>query len=660
MTHPQFSNRSLWASAPVALFFLALGWLLLMFLYSWGWSGGWHFDDAGNISALSGVFGAGPIDRQAALDFVFSGTAGPLGRPIALLSFLLDGSGYPYSPGALLYTNSLLHGLNALLLCGLWLAVLRQRAEAGQGSASPWPAVVACLLWLAQPLLASGVLMAVQRMALLSSTWMLLGAWLYVAGRGRLRQGQRGAWPLMLLGLGGGTVLGIFTKEQAALLPLLLWVLDARLLPPVAQSGRAQLLWRGFRSVAFYLPALAIAAYLLRIVVQADSAYAGRDFSLDQRLWTQAVALWDYVRLALLPRSVAFGPFHDDYPIYQAGWASGLALLAWVAAALAAWALRRKTPWPLFALLWFAVGHVVESSVVPLELYFEHRNYLAIAGPLFALVMQVQAWVSQRPERLALASLVAAVWAALLAFNLGQTTSLFGQPPVAAQLWVEQHPGSVRAAQYHASVASDFGDTAQALAIVDAAAQRLSPSVRAGLELQGLQLACVLEHPQVELAQRYASLLHTLPLTERRFGLNYNLDRLKILAERQACGGYLTLDTLKTIAARALTAPKLRAETVNLRYFLAQLAIDQRDLGNSMAELEAVMQEQPQLPVLVLMTEVLGSAGLHDEALALLTEYPLPAAKNPWLQRRQDEQWQILQTALKRRQAENLGESLAE
>ncbi len=52
-------------------------------------------------------------------------------------------------------------------------------------------------------------------------------------------------------------------------------------------------------------------------------------------------------------------------------------------------ALVRRKKWPLFAfaVLWFFAGHALESTFLPLEYFFEHRNYLPLLGPIFALVV---------------------------------------------------------------------------------------------------------------------------------------------------------------------------------------------------------------------------------------------------------------------------------
>lgn len=630
----------------MAIAFLVAAWALTLFIYSQGWSGGWHFDDFPNLNNLLIVFGSGQIDWSAAHDFVFSGDAGPLGRPIALASFLIDGSTWPTLPRALLYTNTLLHGLNALLFCTLWLAVLRQRGQSSNQAS--WIAVTASILWFLQPILASGVLMAVQRMALLSSSFMLLGAWLYVLGRQHLENRSVLGWSFMLCGLGGGTLLGVFSKEQAALLPLLLWVLDVCLLRQPHLNSAQQKLWRLFKLFAFYLPALVITLYLLRIVLNADSAYANREFTLSERLWTQSIILWDYLRLGLLPRALSFGPFHDDYPVLSASLTTVMAVIAWLCVFIISWLLRHKNRWPLFALLWFWIAHLVESTVVPLELYFEHRNYLAIAGPLLALVALSSQWAQRDKRRQRIVVGLLSVYGLLLAGVLWQVTSLFGQSPVAAQLWHEQHPQSIRAAQYLASGLSERGDTAGALIILDETAIRHSGSAGA-LNLQGLQLACVLHATENELQVRLDKVLTEIPQASKRFSINDPLNKLKTILDQDGCNNFLSTSILIQITQAALNNENLSRipmERSNMHYFLSTIYMDIRDLGNTMFHLEAAMQAVPQLQTMQIMINVLLSAGLKKEALELMDDYTPNWPKNPWLRKKQQLQWQQLREQL--------------
>lgn len=616
-----------WGSACLVILSL----LLSIIIYSFGWSGSWQFDDEPNLGALATVFENGHISSAVALDFIFSGQAGPLGRSLALASFIMDGSGWPHDPHAMLYTNSLLHALNGTLLTAVLLLLGRLRGWNTKQAA--WIAAISSSLWLLLPLLASSSLMAVQRMTVLSSTFMLVGLWLYLLGRQHLIKAPWAGLSIMTAGLGLGTLLGIFTKEQAALLPLLVLVLEVIWLPAVSiQTPRAQKTWLCFRYLALYLPTLLIVLYLLRIVLNAESNYALRDFSLSERLWTQAVIMWDYLRLAFLPRAALLGPFHDDYPILNAGWVTSIAALSWVIAGVLAWYLRKKTVLPFLALTWFWVAHLLESTVIPLELYFEHRNYIALTIPIFALVASAWLWAIEN-KGLRLIAFTFSVYALFLAVMLHQTTSLFGQPRIAAEIWYTKHEKSGRSAQYLAQQLFLVGERKAALSIIDHTA---SLALHSGdLQLQGLQLACGRETNK-QLHARYDLALENLPLAGNRYSIITSLDRLKTLHDQKQCD-FLTLNRLAELTQKALENPHFTSNAqnlANLHVFAATFYIDERNLDKTMYHLLRALDAVTDIETLRLAIAVLNSAGLSQPAQDLLDKYQPTLPKNPWLKQK--------------------------
>lgn len=640
---------------PAVVFFIFILGVTLL-IYAQGWSGGWHFDDDSNLGALAKVFAQGSINTDAALEFVFTGEAGPLGRSLALISFLVDGSAWPHDPRAVLYTNSLLHAMNGLLLWGVLFNL--GRAHAWPQNKSAWLASLSAGLWLLLPLSVSGVLMAVQRMAVLSCSFMLLGLWIYLLGRQRLGQNGCRAWVEMAVGLGLGMLLGVFTKEQAAILPLLVWVLEGCWLPrPILKQATQKYCWQVFKVFFFYLPALVIVAYLLSIVWNAEHHYTLRNFDLSQRLWTQAVILWDYLRLAFVPRAVAFGPFHDDYTIYDHSYLlAWVAVGGWILAAVTAWLLRYTTRLPLFALLWFAVAHLIESTVVPLELYFEHRNYLALAIPVFVLVLAVWQWAEQRNANLTSRSgmlawrvlgLGVGAYTLVLMVVLWQTTSLFGQPSLAAKTWYAQHPSSIRAGQFFAQNLVAYNNMPGALQVLDATAEK-RPNAGA-LSLQGLQLACVLDHSGAELQKRFDLILYELPLAEQRFSIMHTLDKLKTLHQNKSCHNFIQQEHLFAIVKAALLNPRISGaaqERSNLHVFMASLFMENRRLEPTMEHLLAALDAVPSLQNLQITAIVLKSAGIGEEMAEILAQHPIKYPRNPWLKWRLEQEWQALHKEL--------------
>ena len=56
-----------------------------------------------------------------------------------------------------------------------------------------------------------------------------------------------------------------------------------------------------------------------------------------------------------------------------------------------AWRTRRQAPLLSFGIAWFLVGHILESTILPLEIAHEHRNYL----PLFGVAL-IGGWALER------------------------------------------------------------------------------------------------------------------------------------------------------------------------------------------------------------------------------------------------------------------------
>jgi hypothetical protein len=111
------------------------------------------------------------------------------------------------------------------------------------------------------------------------------------------------------------------------------------------------------------------------------------NFNAWERLLTEAKILWIYVYKAVLGMPAKLGIYQQPPEVLRNpfGAAALMSWLSWLALLIAAISWRRRFPLAAFAVLWFFAGHLIESTVVPLELYFEHRNYLPIIGPVFAI-----------------------------------------------------------------------------------------------------------------------------------------------------------------------------------------------------------------------------------------------------------------------------------
>src|SRR5690606_37280985 len=102
-------------------------------------------------------------------------------------------------------------------------------------------------------------------------------------------------------------------KENGILLPVFALVLESTLLRTTPQSQS----FRRLRLFAFSACLLVILCYLASTLPNAAQAYESRPFTLFERIITQPVILFDYLRLAFLPSILSYSPFHDHYPMYS-------------------------------------------------------------------------------------------------------------------------------------------------------------------------------------------------------------------------------------------------------------------------------------------------------------------------------------------------------
>lgn len=424
---------------------LALG-LLALAAYCPGLHGGFLFDDYGSLPALGAQ---GPVAHWATFwRYITSGTADPTGRPLAMLSFLLDAHDWPAAPYPFKRTNLILHLLNGALLCALLarlgdlLAVEAQRARLA--------AILGCALWLLHPLLLSTTLYIVQREAMLAATCTLAGLLLWLHGREQLCSGQLKSGAMWsALGLGGFTLLGALSKANGVLLPLYALLIEAILLrkrqPVLPVTSRRAHRW--IMAIFGVVPAIALVVYVIQTGVQGlltDGPVGTRPWSIGQRLLTEPRVLLDYLQLLWLPRPFSSGLFNDQY-VASTSWlhpATTLPSLLTVCALIfaACWQ-RERYPALALAILFYFAGQLLESTSIPLELYFEHRNYT----PALLMFWPLGLWLADtRNLRLPKVALMVALPLTLAAMTHARAM-VWGDVRTQALIWARINPDSPRA-----------------------------------------------------------------------------------------------------------------------------------------------------------------------------------------------------------------------
>lgn len=434
------------ATAPpsaAALLALLAGLVVVAALYAPALHGPFLFDDFPNLVRNQAITawrtGQGPF-----LPVLMSAHAGPLGRPLAVLTLAwqagLQGAAAGLQPWPFKVFNLLVHLASTVLVWALarvLLAAPKDRTAADH----PWP-LVAAFAWALHPLALNPVLYVVQRMSSLSALGLLLALNLAVRAHARAVQGQAigaAGW----LGVPAAVLLALLAKENAVLFAPCLLVLEGTLLANARAQRAAPRSWRWFCGVYG-----GVGTGLLLAVVASHwgtlvAGHAARGMTLPQHLLTEARIFWLYLRLTVLPDPGLLALNHDDL-VLSTGWITPVttlpAVLALAALVAAAVAVRRRLPWFAFAVGFVLACLLLESTVVPLELMHEHRMYLALVAPCLALTAALRA-LPGRALRTTITGLV------LLA--LGTTTAVraagWANPLVMAELEAQHHPASLHA-----------------------------------------------------------------------------------------------------------------------------------------------------------------------------------------------------------------------
>ena len=289
-----------------------------------------------------------------------------------MLSFLLHIEDWPGAIENIFLFNVLLHLANGTLVALLAHRLLSLCGP--KGSTPAWIAIGASALWMLMPLQVSSSLIAVQRMATLSAFFVLAGLLIHLQGITiEDRRPTLGA-ALQALGLVGFTLLAMLAKENGILLPVFALVLQTTLLADRTSPGRL----RTLRNFAGGAALGIIIAYLTYSAIRSGGVFGGREFNLLERIQTQPLILLEYLREAFAPRPYGLHPSMTVIPR-----SARLPSIPSPFAAILADARGARDPLPpppsdlSVRRALFLTAHLLESSVVGLELYFEHRNYLA-------------------------------------------------------------------------------------------------------------------------------------------------------------------------------------------------------------------------------------------------------------------------------------------
>ena len=368
----------------IVVFSLAL---LCVIIYSNTLNSPFVFDDFPNIKK-NPYFRLIDPDFQGLYDAGFK-SPNPT-RPVANISFALNYYFGKYDVTGYHVVNIIIHLISGILVYFLALIIFKQasfvpnqKIPQFHGASIPLISFFAALIFISHPVQTQSVTYIVQRMNSMSAMFYLLSLLLYINGRlSRIKWRRRSLFCGCLV----SWIMALGSKEIAGTLPFIILLYEWYFFQDLGSD------WLR-KNIKYFFGLFAVLGLVVLIYLgwspfdRVLATYANRDFTMAERVLTQFRIVVIYISLLLYPHPSRLNLLHHITtsnsllePITTL-----LSLLIIVGLIGLAIYLARRQRLISFCILWFIINLVIESSVIGLEMIYEHRLYLPMLG--FALVV---------------------------------------------------------------------------------------------------------------------------------------------------------------------------------------------------------------------------------------------------------------------------------
>jgi tetratricopeptide (TPR) repeat protein len=312
------------------------------------------------------------ISRLSQLtDILFSKV---LVRRIGLISFALNYYFGGLNTFGYHLVNVIIHILNGLILFLLSYTILTLPSNEGKGSRIAFKiSFLGSLIWLVHPIQTQSVSYIWQRLASLSTLFFLLSLLCYIKGRLLLAH-KRVALFICSVIFG---LLALGTKQNTATLPLFVIFSEFLFFQPKSfKLDRKKL------GIIILLGGSFILISVIYLTYNLYPSLFDPSLTPFERGLTQLRVVIFYLSLLIYPHPSRLNVDHDfsiSHSLFSP-FTTFLSLLFIIGSIGLAIFLMKRNRLVSFAILWFFGNMVIESSIIPLELVFEHRLYLPSMG----------------------------------------------------------------------------------------------------------------------------------------------------------------------------------------------------------------------------------------------------------------------------------------
>ena len=358
------------------IFTLITLFIIILTIYSNTFHSSWHFDDEKILTNQSLHLSSLTWNHIKKTFFARADNPRALYRPVSSFSLALN---YYFSKDKVFsyhLVNLIIHYITSIFLFLFIYSTLRlPLIEAKYRDHSFFIAFLASVFWASNPIQTQAVTYIIQRMASITGMFYIISMFFYVEARRSEIPRKKN----ILFGLCVITgLLAMGSKENAFMLPVSIYLFDLILIQGLTKDTLKKNIKPA--SIFIFLIICIGAAYYFLSGRDPSilSLYSERAFTLKERLFSEPRIILFYLSLIFYPVPSRLSIDHDitisktllDPPTTL------LSILLIIGIVFSAFYFSRRHPLVGFSIIFFFLNHLIESSFIPLELIFEHRNYI--------------------------------------------------------------------------------------------------------------------------------------------------------------------------------------------------------------------------------------------------------------------------------------------
>jgi tetratricopeptide (TPR) repeat protein len=369
----------------------ALLFFLVFLIYSNTFHASWHLDDYHNILENPWLKIKNLQPQSIFQTFYASFDRGlysnsQIYRPVACLTFALNWYFGQSNPFGYHLVNIAVHFITAFMLFLTILALFESPNLRGKYKRSEYfIALLAAVLWAINPIQTQAVTYIVQRMASMAAMFYIAGIYFYIKAR---LDDSRSARIVFYLGCCLAFIFALGSKENAVLLPVSLILVEFIFFRDLSRPHNRKAFFAIIVGGAIIIGVVGALLFFNGKPLSVLN-YSHRPFTPLERLLTESRIVVFYLSQIFYPVATRLSIEHD-IPISTSiiqPWSTPLGLIAvLLLIGIGLWQMRKR-PVLSFVILFFFLNHTVESTIIGLELAFEHRNYLPSLFLFFPVAM---------------------------------------------------------------------------------------------------------------------------------------------------------------------------------------------------------------------------------------------------------------------------------